>query len=73
VLQDVAEVRLVEALRRRLLLGHVLQEGVQDLQAWERERTTHNVNKMTQTPQAPKQEGKKADFCFCVQHKAMIC
>lgn len=33
VLQDVAEVRLVEALRRALLRRHVLQEGVQDLQA----------------------------------------
>lgn len=34
VLEDVAEVRLVEALRRALLGRHVLQEGVQDLQAW---------------------------------------
>ena len=46
VLQDVTEVRLVEALRRRLLLGHVLEEGVEDLQAWGgreggRARTTH--------------------------------
>lgn len=32
VLQDVAEVRLVEALGSGLLLGHVLQQRVEDLQ-----------------------------------------
>ena len=34
VLQDVTEVRLVEALRRRLLLGHVLEQSVEDLEPW---------------------------------------
>lgn len=32
VLQDVTEIRLVEALSRSLLSRHVLQESVQDLQ-----------------------------------------
>ena len=37
MLEDVAEVGLVEALGRRLLLGHVLEQRVQDLQTWEGE------------------------------------
>lgn len=32
VLQDVAEVRLIEALSCSILLGHVLQQRVQNLQ-----------------------------------------
>lgn len=32
VLQDIAEIRLVEALSRRFLLGHVLQQRVENLQ-----------------------------------------
>ena len=34
VLQDVTEVRLVEALRCCLLLGHVLKQCVEDLETW---------------------------------------
>lgn len=41
VLQDVTEVRLVEALSCCLLVGHVLQESVQDLKTCRRRGHAH--------------------------------
>lgn len=46
VLQDIAEIRLVETLSGCLLLGHILQQGVQNLQTWAatRHKTTQNYS-----------------------------